>query len=129
MEQRNLFLYHFFFTRIAIISWILSMMVICYMSLVPRLVTPIDFSHSDKVWHALAYLWVSLLPFIGFENKRSALYASLLMIALGLALEFGQYFIPERDASIGDLLANIVGVVLGILLGSALRRFYPRYSI
>ena len=95
----------------------------------PQVKTPIDFSYSDKAWHALAYLWLSLLPYVGFEHKRRALSVSLLMIALGMGLEFGQHFIPEREFSISDIMANNLGVILGIVFGMALRRFYPRFTI
>ena len=95
----------------------------------PQVETPIDFSHSDKAWHALAYIWLSFLPYVGFEHKKMALSGSLLMIALGIGLEFGQYFIPEREFSISDIMANNLGVILGIVFGMTLRRFYLRYTI
>ena len=120
---------HHLFTQLTVILWIVSILIVCYMSLMPQVETPVDFSHSDKVWHALAYLWLSLIPYIGFEHKRKALLGSFLMIALGVGLEFGQYFIPDREFSFLDMLANITGVIFGIMLGLTLRRFYPRYSI
>ena len=83
-----------------------------------------DFKYSDKVWHVFAYLWLSFLPYVGFKDKNRALLGSLLMIALGIGLEFGQSFIPEREATISDIIANNMGVIIGILLGSILRRFY-----
>lgn len=124
MKLKNSFPYNFFFSKITIISWIFSIVIVFYLSLIPQVETSIDFKYSDKAWHVLAYLWLSFLPYVGFENKRRALLGSLLMIALGMGLEFGQSFIPEREATISDIIANNIGVIIGILFGSTLRRFY-----
>lgn len=45
------------------------------------------------------------------------------VLGLALSVEFGQYlFLPERFASIGDLIANTVGAVLGGLVCAGFRR-------
>ena len=106
-----------FISRMAILLWIFSMVIVCYLSLAPRVEPPLHFSYSDKVGHALAYLWLSALPYVGFERKKTALFGSLLMIVLGMGLEFGQYFIPEREFSVWDMAANDIGVILGIISG------------
>jgi VanZ family protein len=121
VKLKNSFPYNFFFSRITIIFWFFSILIVIYLSLIPKVETPIDFKYSDKVWHVFAYLWLSFLPYVGFENKRRALLGSLLMIALGLSLEFGQSFIPGRQASISDTIANNIGVIIGILFGSKFR--------
>ena len=38
--------------------------------------------------------------------------------------KFGQSFIPEREATVSDIIANTTGVIFGILLGNISRRFY-----
>ncbi|MFC1535016.1 VanZ family protein [Thermodesulfobacteriota bacterium] len=124
MKLKNSFPYNFFFSKITIILWFFSILIVFYLSLIPQVETPIDFKYSDKVWHVLTYLWLSFLPYVGFEYRKKALLGSLLMIVLGVGLEFGQSFIPEREATISDLIANNIGVVTGILFGSTLRRFY-----
>ena len=39
------------------------------------------------------------------------------MIALGAALEGGQVWAPGRHVELGDLMANTLGVFVGILVG------------
>lgn len=38
------------------------------------------------------------------------------MIFFGIFLEFGQAFIPDREPSVWDALANTTGVILGIVI-------------
>ncbi|HOG12957.1 MAG TPA: VanZ family protein [Smithellaceae bacterium] len=78
---------------------------------------PVDFWNADKLYHCAAYGWLALLPAIGFADRRAALSAAFSMIILGLLLEAGQYFIPGRMFSVLDILANTLGVMLGILPG------------
>src|SRR5947209_6344177 len=63
---------------------------------------------SDKLLHFGAYLLLSVLPAIGFTERRRAI--AVLMAFLGIALE-GGHFSPGPDVSLGDILANNIGVI------------------
>jgi VanZ family protein len=76
---------------------------------------------NDKVMHFCAYLALSLLPVIGFRDRRSGLRAGLSMFVLGILLEAGQYFSPGRAVELGDVIANGAGVSCGALLGLPIR--------
>lgn len=55
--------------------------------------------------------------------KRRWWLAIPLGAVLSGAIEFGQYlFLPDRYASITDVLANTIGAVLGALIGAAVLR-------
>jgi VanZ family protein len=76
---------------------------------------------NNKVLHFGAYLVLSLLPVIGFANRRRGIATGVLMALLGVALEGGQAFSPGRDVSWGDIFANNLGVICGLLAGLPLR--------
>ena len=76
---------------------------------------------DDKVMHFGAYLALSLLPVVGFRNRRRGLMAGLSMFLLGVLLEAGQHFSPGRAVEFGDILANGAGVGCGALAGLPLR--------
>jgi VanZ family protein len=76
---------------------------------------------SDKVLHFCAYLALSLLPVIGFRDRRRGLMAGLSMFLLGILMEAGQHFSPGRAVELGDVLANGAGVSCGALLGLPIR--------
>lgn len=87
---------------------------------------------TDKVAHFVAYGLLALL-FLralhgGFVplNRPRALFAIALAIAYGVSDEFHQSFVPGRDASGYDLLADALGAITATLLaGAVLRRGTP----
>lgn len=76
---------------------------------------------SDKVLHFCAYLALSLLPVIGFRDRRRGIVAGLSMFLLGLLLEATQQFSPGRAVEFREVLANGAGVSCGALLGLPIR--------
>src|ERR1035437_7974874 len=70
---------------------------------------------------ACAYLALSLLPVIGFRDRRRGLRAGLSMFLLGILMEAGQQFSPGRAVELGDVIANGAGVSCGALLGLPIR--------
>ncbi len=101
--------------------WHVSVATICVLSLLPHIEVPGDFVDADKLWHLAAYFWLALLPFFSFADRRRAVWAALCMILLGAVLEGVQGFIPQRASSFADIVANSLGVVLGMATGGALR--------
>ncbi len=97
-------------------SWFLSIILVSYLSLTPRLEIPCPFTGVDKVGHFLAYAWLAILPFLGFERTRTAFTGAFLMIPLGIGLEFAQRHVPGRDFSVADMIADSAGVALGMFL-------------
>jgi VanZ family protein len=75
----------------------------------------------DKLQHFGAYLALSLLPVIGFRDKRRGIVAGLSMFVLVTILEGGQHFSPGRAVEFGDAIANGAGVSCGTLLGLPIR--------
>jgi hypothetical protein len=76
---------------------------------------------NDKVMHFCAYLALSFLPVIGFQDRRRGLRACLSMFLLGVLMEAGRHFSPGRAVELGDVLANGAGVTCGVLLGQPVR--------
>ena len=109
------------FSLIILFLWGVSIGMVCYLSLVPRVAFPISFRWADVVYHFCAYLWLSFLPFISIRKVQGAWILALLMIPLGIGLEFGQHFVPARVFSIIDMAANSCGALAGIVCGLYLR--------
>lgn len=91
---------------------------------------------SDKLIHfceyALLAFLVSRALFLLAPHKgavRAALWAVALATAFGITDEAHQFFVPKRDASLGDLLADLAGSLTGaglyLLWLQALRRLVP----
>lgn len=75
-----------------------------------------DFPYADKFYHALAYFtlmsWFAQIYHDRFQRNMIA----LVFIFMGFTLEYLQSFDPNRVAEFADMVANTLGVALGILL-------------
>jgi VanZ family protein len=111
--------------RAVLFLWGVSIGIVCYLSLTPEIELPLGFKWDDLVYHSLAYLWLSILPFLGFQGLRTAITSAFLMFPLGVGLEVAQNLVPGRFFSITDIMANSFGVFLGILLGKYIRSAFP----
>ena len=82
---------------------------------------PMLFSGEDKLIHALAYALMALLTWMTFAREQRPLVmvfgVSVLFCSLyGLSDEWHQSFVPGRDASLGDWLADTLGATLAAVV-------------
>lgn len=71
-----------------------------------------SFSHIDKLQHAAAFiaLW-TIGQRAGLRQPAWLLAAGLLVF--GIVIELAQSFTPDRQPSLGDVLADGLGIVAG----------------
>lgn len=112
-------------------KWILGsgicvFLVITILSLLPP-ANGIEIPTNDKVGHFLAYATLTLnfsLLFNEFSKKHLILLVGI--IIYGTAIEFLQGFIPGRQPSFLDILANtggaFIGLTLYIIFGRGIKR-------
>ena len=72
---------------------------------------------SDKLQHLLAYALVAICVPLGFARRSTRCSWVLGLFALGCALEIAQAFLPGRHAAMLDVLANGMGIAVGMGLG------------
>jgi VanZ family protein len=87
-----------------------------------------ELPYFDKVLHCIAYALLGALFFRAFKttrikNKVNLLWVlSVLLSSLyGIGDEIHQYFVPYRSADLMDVLADILGAVMGVY-------FYQTFS-
>ncbi|HMB30640.1 MAG TPA: VanZ family protein [Desulfohalobiaceae bacterium] len=103
--------------NLALVLWIVSIIIVVYLSLQSSTNLPTEFWNADKLYHAGVYCWLALLPFQCFYYNKIRYISSISMICLGLVLEIIQAYLPNRTFSIMDFVANSLGVFLGIWIG------------
>lgn len=87
---------------------------------------PITVGHFDKMAHFFEYTVLAVLIARGLYGiggdftLRNLLLTLILGSGYGILMELVQHFVPGRDASAGDVAANIAGIVFGIILGRIL---------
>lgn len=114
------------------ILWLLAILVVVVGSLLPGNSLPMRalsyLPVSDKFDHAAAYAVLAWLPAI-HERKKAIVAFALGAVALGIGLEYLQLWSGWRDFEIGDMVADAVGVVCGLVAAVPVRRrllAYPR---
>lgn len=93
------------------ISAVLVGIVITILSLLPPS-SGVEVQVNDKVGHFLAYgVWMINLGLLFNKSHYWKIIASIL--GFSCLMEFFQSFIPGREVSIYDLLANTIGALIG----------------
>lgn len=90
-------------------------------SLLPSEVLP-ETGLIDKWQHLLAYAMLMASFGVGAPAWRQLVIGAVALIALGVALEFLQALVPGRMPSALDVLANSIGIAIGLGLSVALNR-------
>lgn len=95
------------------VGWI-GVVSVIYFTLAPEL-PQIDLENGDKLEHLLAYaslmLWFAQVRTDVTERRITA----VMLLALGVALEFAQGLTDYRVMSLADAAANSAGIALGWL--------------
>lgn len=97
---------------------------IYWVSSMPDAAPPdLGFEWQDKFFHAAAYLVYAVSMFLAvwvWSNTRSIMWTLLvggvLSTLFAISDEWHQSFVPGRHATLDDVIADIVGIVLAALL-------------
>lgn len=81
------------------------------------------FKHADKIVHVVAFTFLGILCFRAFwspGDKRTVCRVMVLSLVFsmlfGICIELNQYFIPYRKAETMDIVADMLGSAIGIIV-------------
>ena len=96
------------------IGWMVFLTVF---SLVPRAGVDLG-EQGDKVTHFIAYFITAFMFCVSFRARfqKADIYAVFFAFGYGAIIELVQAFLPYRDGSFLDLMANFSGVLFFFLL-------------
>lgn len=90
----------------------------CWPGIAALMLTPLPFgfiSRSDLLGHFLLFV-VMTAAVIAFARTRLQIVSlAVLSVAYGIALEFGQAYVPGRTFDAADAIANSAGGLVGCL--------------
>ncbi len=110
--------------QVLLVGWSIGCLAIVVGSLMPTLAPPairVGILSLDELIQFGSYGLIAFLPQMAIERSTPATWAALSMAVLGAAVEVAQVYVPGREGSLGDVLANTLGVFGGIALGLKLR--------
>jgi VanZ family protein len=111
-------------TKIAIVSLCFVLIGITYLSL--KSVSQLTLLRvNDKVGHFIAYAVLSLNALIVRRPTliKTNIALAMVLIGYGILMELLQSFVPGREVSGFDVIANSTGVGIGFLLFNRLKRY------
>lgn len=89
----------------------------------PELPAPLQIDHIDLIAHFLEYALFAYLAYRVFRKINNKLWQThLVFITLVISILYGfsdelhQYYVPGRQMSIFDFLANSIGVITSVSL-------------
>lgn len=101
--------------KFSLLTFIFCLSTITILSLVPPK-SGVEMANNDKLYHFAAYAILSFNFCFILIQKLHFLVGIFLLIFYGILIEFFQGFVPGRNPSFYDALANSVGVLIGFLL-------------
>lgn len=107
-----------------IAPFLVVLAVILFSGLKPEPV-PQVFDQQDKLHHLLGFAALMFTQRLAFPQWRVS-WAITLSLAAAVLIELAQALIPNRWASMGDMLANTLGVLLGWGCSHLAYRWYLR---
>lgn len=109
----------FTITRITMLAYACLMLIIVASLLMPHLVVK-----HDSIAHIAAYSLLMVWPACVIKDTKKTLLAAVALITMSGGVEYLQRYSPERTASWGDFSMNALGVLIGLMLGLAIKRKY-----
>jgi len=107
---------------LAAIVYTIALIIVTYMNI--SSVPSLGSSYDDKIYHFLAYFVWAFLWVIYFKDSsktKTKIKVFACLILFGITLELSQnQFNPNRTYDNFDLLANCLGVLVGIVIASRL---------
>ena len=104
-----------------------GLLAVILLSVIPAEAFP-RFGKPEILGHMAAYAALALAGGIACRSARSLFMLAAGLALLGAGLELVQALLPTRDASGYELLANIVGIALGLVAASLINMFISRRS-
>jgi len=112
------------------LSWMaffVCLLSVILLSVIPAEAFP-NLRLPETLGHMAAYAALALTGGIAYRSARSIFMLAAGLALLGAGLELVQAFLPSRDASGYELLANMVGIALGSASAILTNMFINRYS-
>ncbi|HIP32337.1 MAG TPA: VanZ family protein [Crocinitomicaceae bacterium] len=95
------------------LSLVIVIIGIAYLSLTPTEIITVG---NDKISHFIAYcVLMTNVGLLTYVKKKQLVFGIVFCILYGVLIEIIQHFVPGRVMSGWDMVANIGGVLLGVI--------------
>jgi len=116
-----------------LLPWIFYCGLIFFLSSLSSPPSPVSFPISDKIIHAFEYLILAILTVRAFHKWPGGIFgyyyligAIIFCILYAASDEWHQSFVASRVPDVMDLVADVIGIAIGVLLYHAYYKYYKR---
>ncbi len=95
-------------------------------AIVPQDMAPKIGSLSDKSTHFIAFAVLTLL--LRYAYLVTRFQAFLLLVIYAVFIEFSQLFTPNRSAEVLDIVADVIGIGVGLLFCYFIQKLMTHYA-
>ncbi len=95
-------------------------------AIVPQEVAPHIGSLSDKGIHFIAFAVLTVLFSIAYRIVW--IRTSLWLLSYAVFIEVSQLFTPNRSAEVLDVVADVIGIMIGLLSVFLIRNYIPGFK-
>ena len=96
---------------VARLALALAVIAIMVLALMPMTAVPVT-TAWDKLDHVLAFFTLALLAEQAFPGRSFWRGLVLGLLAFGVGIEIAQWFTPDREASLLDVMADGIGIAI-----------------
>jgi VanZ family protein len=99
----------------------ITVIAVFILALVPSEQISLHPYYDDKIKHLIAFFTLSFLLNRSSSSIEKRLRNMGALLLFGIFIEFVQYFVPSRQSSINDVIADFMGILLFQLTYSLLK--------
>jgi VanZ family protein len=103
----------------AVITWVFIIIVTAALAVTPDVIEIRN--DEDKMLHITVFCLLTLFPIYFLSRLRHMIITILTLALFGMMIEWVQALVPGRESSYDDMLANLGGIMIGVLVGYLLR--------
>lgn len=89
---------------------------------------PESITDFDKIGHLVLFFSLSFSGYFVFISVHPIVYQLPLLLLAGISEWFQSAFLPQRHFSVGDIEADLMGILLGFLFSLICRRRNWRFK-
>lgn len=117
LKKLNLYKYQIYFRGFFWIALLGSYIA----AILPQDLAPVIGTLSDKTHHVLAFFILGILLSLAYEMKYR--YTFIFLLFYAIFIEVSQLFAINRCAEVMDVVADLMGIMIGMIMYISLKKF------
>ena len=109
------------------LQFLVALSIYCFFALVPNPQAYVKIHYSDLFLHALGNLLLVLSTWLVIAGRNRPWIVLVVAVPFSLAVELAQGFTTQRTVDHRDMIANLVGIVIGFVVSLFLQKMYNAF--